>query len=158
MQRVSHRKSDEVHQKSVTGPVTPAPEEQGCWDPHAIPPFLRRETTATAGTTTKKTRSGCAPGSTPSPSVNAPAAAVSAGKTSGRASKPETPTSTGDPSAASSTSDLFSQFKTVTPEDIERKIRHEADARWRAWMPTKTDRHRPRMSFYIRQVRKEFYP
>jgi hypothetical protein len=46
----------------------------------------------------------------------------------------------------------------VDPDEIERKIKTEADRRWREWMPTKTDRKRPRMSVLIRQVRKEFYP
>ena len=50
----------------------------------------------------------------------------------------------------------FSQFR-VDPDEIEQKIRLEADKRWRNWMPTKTDRKRPRKSWYMKQVRKEYY-
>lgn len=50
----------------------------------------------------------------------------------------------------------FAQFR-VDPDEIERKIRAEADIRWRNWVPTKTDRKRPRLSTYVRAVRKEFY-
>lgn len=51
----------------------------------------------------------------------------------------------------------FAHFR-VDPAEIETKIATEADKRWRNWMPTKTDRKRPRKSAYIKQVRKEYYP
>jgi hypothetical protein len=41
-------------------------------------------------------------------------------------------------------------------EELETSIKVEADKRWRNWMPTKTDRTRPRKSTYIKQVRAEF--
>ncbi len=53
--------------------------------------------------------------------------------------------------------DEFSHFK-IDHSAIEAKIKKEADKRWRNWMPTKTDRTRPRLSTYVRLVRKEFYP
>jgi hypothetical protein len=44
------------------------------------------------------------------------------------------------------------------PNEIESKIRHEADRRWRAWVPTKEHLSRPQLRYYLKQVRKEFYP
>lgn len=58
----------------------------------------------------------------------------------------------------------FNKFKIVTPEDIEKKIRHEADRRYRDWTPSAKDTRtrkgktsRPRLEWFIKQVRKEFY-
>ena len=52
--------------------------------------------------------------------------------------------------------DGFAQFR-VDPEEIEVKIRLEADRRWRQWTATKEHLTRPRKSYFLRQVRKEFY-
>lgn len=52
--------------------------------------------------------------------------------------------------------DEFARFR-VDPDEIEQQIKLEADRRWREWLPTKLSRHRPRKSWYEKQVRKEFY-
>lgn len=136
------------HSEKITVTVTPTPwaavglsEDE--WNGLEIPQFLQRRTepTLTAPTT---------PISTPStPSVaTAPAAAASVGGTSGG--------TTDAPNPVGLTGTMFSQFY-VDPEEIERKIKAEADQLWRNWMPTKTDRKRPRISTYLRQVRKSYY-
>lgn len=132
-----------VEPEKVTAPVT-APTEDP-WAHLEIPPFLRRvegSKTPTAPST---------PASMPSTprSATAPAAAASAGATSG--------VNTGATMLAGVTGCMFNQFR-VDPEEIESKIRHEADRRWRAWVPTKEHLSRPRKSYYLKQVRKEFYP
>jgi hypothetical protein len=64
--------------------------------------------------------------------------------------------SAGSESAISLTTD-FEKFR-VDPQEIETTIKREADRRWREWLPTKESRKRPRLSWYVRQVRKEYYP
>lgn len=138
---------------TVTAPVTPtAWERVGMteeeWNALAIPPqFIR---------------TGPSP-PTSLANATAPAAASGGGKRNGSASNAKTLNST-PPTAPAPiiAADPFAQFKTVTPDDIERQIRREADRRRREWMPSKGDkkenRKQPRLSFFIRQVRKEFYP
>ncbi len=78
-------------------------------------------------------------------SATAPGASPTSGGQSG--TEPSSPIET----------DEFSKFR-VSPDEIASKINKEADRRWREWMPTKTDRKRPRKSWYVKQVRKEYYP
>lgn len=132
-----------VEPEKVTAPVTEPTEDP--WAHLEIPPFLRRvegSKTLTAPST---------PTSTPltQKSATAPAAAASAGSTSGA--------TTGATTLAGATGGMFDQFR-VDPEEIESKIRHEADRRWRAWVPTKEHLSRPRKSYYLKQARKEYYP
>lgn len=127
----------------VTEPVTlPSPWEiarltEQQWNDLEIPAFLRR-----TDTTPSEAR--------PAPTKNAPTppAVGSAGGPSGGSSST---------AAAGITGGMFDHFR-VDPEEIESKIRHEADRRWRAWVPTKEHLSRPRKSYYEKQVRKEFYP
>lgn len=134
-----------VEEEKVTAPVTPwaavgLSEEQ--WNELEIPAFLRRtEPTLTAPSTPTSTVS-------PAKAATAPAADASAGFTSGE--------STSESSPAGVTGGMFDQFR-VDPAEIEAKIKREADALWRNWVPTKTDRKRPRLSTYIKRVRKEYY-
>lgn len=132
---------------SVTAPVTRSPptawEQVGLteeeWNGLEIPKFLRRtEPVASVSTTPLG-----------SPPATVPAAAASAGTPSGPPSSPVT--------VSGVTGGMFDQFR-VDPEEIESKIRHEADRRWRAWVPTKEHLSRPRKSYYLKEVRKEFYP
>lgn len=51
----------------------------------------------------------------------------------------------------------FENFR-VDPAEIETKIQVEADRRWRNWQPSREHLTRPRKSFFLREVRKEFYP
>lgn len=120
------------------------------WDALEIPTFLRRgHPECVVGTTTP------APPRTPARPVTAPPVNASVGGPTGTApSKPPVPTGlTGD----------FSQFR-VDPEEIERKIRQEADRRWRQWTAPQYEAgkpasyyKRPRLSTFLKQVRKEFY-
>lgn len=49
------------------------------------------------------------------------------------------------------------QRRHLTDEQAtERRIEDEADRRWRSWIPTKEEHHRPRLSTFERLVRKEF--
>lgn len=126
-------RAEPVEPEKVTAPVTPPTEDP--WAHLEIPEFLRR------------TDPVVAPGPT---HAHAPIANTSGGAKSG----------TGQVSThgvmAGATGN-FEQFR-VDPEEIESKIRHEADRRWRAWVPTKEHLSRPRKSYYLKQVRKEFYP
>ncbi len=175
----------------VTEPETPKkpPKEKTAWervnmtkadwDALEIPPMFRR---APAVSDTKPPARPPSPASSPTPSsVAAPAASSSRGKKSGKrrsSGTASTPISTTDQptkagTEASSTeppreSDVsltdFDKFKIVTPADIEKKIRHEADRRYRDWTPSAADTRkrkgktsRPRIEWFIKQVRKEFY-
>jgi hypothetical protein len=112
--------------------------DEKTWRSLEIPAFLRR-----TDTTVKVSPAPIAP-------APVPAAAASAGTPSGATTKSEPATNMGVTGG-------FEHFR-VDPEEIERKIKAEADALWRNWMPTKTDRKRPRLSTYIKQVRKQYYP
>lgn len=142
-----HSRDAPAEPEKVTAPVTQTPwaavglsEEE--WNGLEIPAFLRRTAPTLIAPST--------PTSTPSTpkSATVPDAAASAGSTSGE--------STSVPTTAGATGGMFDQFR-VDPEEIERKIKAEADALWRNWMPTKTDRKRPRLSTYIKRVRKDYY-
>lgn len=134
----------------VTAAVTPLTPweaigmDKDTWDQLEIPAFLRRSTTGSASSTPPGTRSR-------PKSATAPAVGASGGEVSG--SRLSAPTVSGMTGTASMD---FSQFR-VDPTEIETKIRQEADKRWRNWMPTKESRARPRLSTYIKQVRREFY-
>lgn len=130
----------------VTETVTAAaPEEAECLMP-PIPTWLLRGHPDCVIGRPQPTASAQA-GSTPTPQMNvtAPDAGASAGSTSGSA-----------PSTTPAGIDEFSRFR-VDPDEIESKIRHEADRRYRDWTPTKAQPKRPRKSVFERQVRKEFY-
>lgn len=130
----------ETHRAMTPWEIAGMDEET--WNGLEIPAFLRRtEVTLTAPSTPTSTVS-------PTAAAPAPAATASVGVTSGPPSSPTT---------VSGATGGFEHFR-VDPEEIERKIKTEADVLWRNWMPTKTDRKRPRLSTYIRQVRKLYYP
>lgn len=157
------------HDEEVTAPVTPrAPptpwETVGLtedeWKNLEIPGFLRR----TSGKKPSPSSTSAAPPPTarsdalPTPGTSCPDAPAStasspAGKTPGTPSRPEIEKPTAPPST---TKDEWQCFR-VDPDEIETKIKVEADRRWREWMPTKESRKRPRLSVYIRRVRREFY-
>lgn len=145
---------DPVDEDFVTAPVTEAPRPQTPWEAVGlteeewkdleIPKFLRRTDT------TEKV--------SPAPSARAPAtaAAASAGNTSGETTS--APTKTPPVTAMPGATGNFEQFR-VDPEEIESKIKAEADRRWRNWKPNRKDLDkRPRLSTFLKQVRKEFYP
>jgi hypothetical protein len=171
----------------VTEPETPKkPKEKTAWervnltkeewDALEIPPMFRR-----AHSDTKPPARPPSPATSPTPSsVAAPAASSSPGKKSGKrrssgtASTPfsttDQPTKTGTKASWTASEPTpptltdFDKFKIVTPEDIETKIRHEADRRYRDWTPSAADTRkrkgktsRPRIEWFIKQVRKEFY-
>lgn len=119
--------------EKITATVTPEPTEEDPWKDLEIPPFLRR----VAGKTTEIVGP-----------ARAPAATSSAGGPSG-------PTS--DTKVIPGLTGAFDHFR-VDPNEIESKIKQEADRRWRAWVPTKEHLSRPRKSYYLKQVRKEYYP
>ena len=156
--------------KKVTAPVTPPkkPKEKtpwenagltkAEWDALEIPAALRRSSPSAPA-------SPPSPASSPTPkSAAAPAAPPSSGSKTGSAKSTttsETPSKTTPKSTSGGLLD-FQKWR-VDPEDIERKIRQEADRRWREWTPTADDARkgiqtRPRLSVFIKQARKEFYP
>lgn len=139
-------KTSDGGEPEITAAVTPWSAvglSEDLWNDLEIPPFLRRtEATLTAPSTPTSTVS-------PPKAATAPAAGVSGGYTSG--------VNTPAPNPAGLTGGMFDQFR-VDPEEIEAKIKREADALWRNWIPTKEDRKRPRLSTYIKRVRKTYYP
>ncbi len=53
--------------------------------------------------------------------------------------------------------DHFAKYR-VDPDEVERKIIAEADRLWRDWVPNKKDLDkRPRLSAFVRRVRKDYY-
>jgi hypothetical protein len=150
-----------VEPENVTAPVTDPPRAKTPWEEASlteqewndleIPKFLRRD----ASTTTLTAPS--TPTSTPSTrkSATAPAADASGGATSGASTS--APIQTPPVSVMPGATGNFEQFR-VDTDEIESKIRHEADRRWRAWVPTKEHLSRPQLRYYLKQVRKEFYP
>lgn len=119
------------------------------WDMLEIPAFLQRRGSEcpTSGPNLPSAKHPDGPTPCPQTSATAPAAAACDGNTSGNATSTSIVGATGD----------FMQFR-VDPAEIETKIKTEADRRWRNWVPTKTDRKRPRKSWYEKQVRREYYP
>lgn len=118
----------------VTGPWVAVGMTEEEWRTLSIPDFLIRRASA------------------PKPAP-VPDASACVGLASGPASN--TPST-----AATSPTGLtggFEHFR-VDPQEIERKIKAEADRQWREWMPTKTDRKRPTKRGLIKRIRKEYYP
>lgn len=133
--------NDPVEPEIVTAPVTAwaavgLTEEE--WNALEIPTFLRRtEPTLTAPSTPTSTVSR-------PKAATAPAAAASAGSTSGATTNVSSP--------AGMTGGMFDQFR-VDPDEIERKIKAEAERLWYTWEGP----HRPRKSTLIKRVRKDYY-
>jgi hypothetical protein len=131
----------------VTAPVTPWERvglTKDVWDALEIPEaFIRRDTPVgpSVSVMAKERKTTASP--------IAPGASGSVGGTTGLSEKSLT--------QLTHKTDEFAKFR-VDPDEIERMIRAEADRRWREWLPTKTDRKRPRLSAYVKQVRKEYYP
>lgn len=143
--------------EKVTAPVTaPDPNADGL---DIIPELRRNEDNSLKHpwkTTSSQTSSETSCATPAQCSAEAQSATAHAADASGGAQIGET-SSTSPPSSASiPSSDEFAKFR-VDPAEIETKINREADRRWRAWVPTKEDRTRHRKSWYVKQVRKEFY-
>ncbi len=146
--RIVKAMEESLRRDKITAPVTEQPPAKDPYDFSDFPDMPEMFLRNPDNTFKWKSPTTVAPKTSAPATASAPSAASPGGETSGMPSSMPS----GSPGGG------FDQYRVVSPDEINTKIKQEADRRWREWMPTKTDRKRPRLSTYVRQVRKEYYP